>query len=599
MGFSTDFGTLGSSSVTLSGGAGTNTLASSSPGNATLHATLDGADVTVPVAFRYETSTALSVTPGTSLYGSDVTFTATVSSPSGTPGGTVTFKEGTTVLGTGTLNGSGVATLVTAALGVGGHTITAIYGGSSSFLGSTSGGVNQLVTLPVAGTTFSATEGVAASGVTVATFTGPAGDSYAASIAWGDGHTSPGTISGSGGSYIVTGTNTYAEEGTYAVGVTVTDVTTGAANPVPASSTAFVGDASLSASGSPGTLSATRGVLFSGVVRAFADADPNGAVGDYAAFIAWGDGSSSPLAAITATGMGGAGPFDVSGAHVYQTAGSFMIQVQVTDDGGSAVLLSRAVTVAAAPLTYAAASPTFVEGASSTVTLATFTDPDSNTDPSLYTASINWQDGHTSAGTVTADGLGGFVVTGTHTYAEEAGSQPFSVTLADTDGDSVLIQGTATVSDAPLTATAVSVSPARGQSFTGVVATFTDADPNGVVGRLHGYHRLGRRHAGVRDGGDDWCGRGWLRGHGGAHLRRDRHLRGHRHGRRPGGRGGHRHGHGQRLDSGAIADRHRPDGHRGAELQRPRRRLYAACVGELHGHHRLGGRHAVGRHAHR
>ena len=70
-----------------------------------------------------------------SSYGQLVTFTATVTSGAGegTPTGTVTFKDGATVLGSPvTLNSSGVATDSTATLAVGSHTITASYTPSTS-----------------------------------------------------------------------------------------------------------------------------------------------------------------------------------------------------------------------------------------------------------------------------------------------------------------------------------------------------------------------------------------------------------------------------------------------------------------------------------
>ncbi|MCC6629776.1 MAG: Ig-like domain repeat protein [Chloroflexi bacterium] len=50
------------------------------------------------------------------------------------PTGTVTFKEGATTLGTGTLNGSGVATLNNLKLPLGAHTITAEYGGDAGYV---------------------------------------------------------------------------------------------------------------------------------------------------------------------------------------------------------------------------------------------------------------------------------------------------------------------------------------------------------------------------------------------------------------------------------------------------------------------------------
>jgi hypothetical protein len=53
------------------------------------------------------------------------------SSTSGTPTGTVTFLDGATALGVGTLNSSAVATFSTSTLTVGTHSITAAYGGDS------------------------------------------------------------------------------------------------------------------------------------------------------------------------------------------------------------------------------------------------------------------------------------------------------------------------------------------------------------------------------------------------------------------------------------------------------------------------------------
>jgi autotransporter-associated beta strand protein len=65
--------------------------------------------------------------------GQSVTLTATATSTGGgTPTGTVTFKDGVTVLGTGTLNGSGVATFTTTTLAVGSHPLTANYNGTVS-----------------------------------------------------------------------------------------------------------------------------------------------------------------------------------------------------------------------------------------------------------------------------------------------------------------------------------------------------------------------------------------------------------------------------------------------------------------------------------
>ncbi len=79
-----------------------------------------------------------------SRVGSPITFTANVSGSGGTPTGTVTFKDGTTVLGTSPLNG-GVSTFVTSALASGTHPITASYGGDSSYGSVASAPFNQVV----------------------------------------------------------------------------------------------------------------------------------------------------------------------------------------------------------------------------------------------------------------------------------------------------------------------------------------------------------------------------------------------------------------------------------------------------------------------
>ncbi|MBS1823527.1 MAG: Ig-like domain repeat protein [Acidobacteria bacterium] len=103
---------------------------------------------------KLPTTITLSVGSGTSLLNNSVTFTAIVSSTAPTPTGSVTFLEGTTVLGTvalstnGTVVGfqlSGTAALGISTLSGGSHQITAVYSGDTSFLTSTSAPVTLLV----------------------------------------------------------------------------------------------------------------------------------------------------------------------------------------------------------------------------------------------------------------------------------------------------------------------------------------------------------------------------------------------------------------------------------------------------------------------
>jgi Bacterial Ig-like domain (group 3)/FG-GAP-like repeat/Abnormal spindle-like microcephaly-assoc'd, ASPM-SPD-2-Hydin len=95
------------------------------------------------------TTTKLTSAPNPSKFGQSVTFTATVTPLAGfykgTPAGTVTFQQGTTTLGSSALNSSGVATLTVSTLAVGTHSITASYGGSTTFAPSTAPVLKQVV----------------------------------------------------------------------------------------------------------------------------------------------------------------------------------------------------------------------------------------------------------------------------------------------------------------------------------------------------------------------------------------------------------------------------------------------------------------------
>jgi outer membrane protein assembly factor BamB len=91
-------------------------------------------------------TTTLTSSGDPSTYQQAVTLTATVSNGTSTPPtGTVSFMDGSTTLGTGTLNSSGVATFTTSTLPAGPATIDAVYGGDSSNPTSTSNDITQAV----------------------------------------------------------------------------------------------------------------------------------------------------------------------------------------------------------------------------------------------------------------------------------------------------------------------------------------------------------------------------------------------------------------------------------------------------------------------
>ena len=100
-------------------------------------------------------ATTLQASPTSGNTGQNVTLTAIVTSQSGTitPAGTVTFYNGSTALGTATLNSSGVATFSTTTLPAGSDSITAVYGGDSNDAGSTSAPVTVTIASAVVPTT--------------------------------------------------------------------------------------------------------------------------------------------------------------------------------------------------------------------------------------------------------------------------------------------------------------------------------------------------------------------------------------------------------------------------------------------------------------
>ena len=125
------------------------------------------------------------------------------------------------------------------------------------------------------------------------------------------------------------------------------------------------------------------------------------------------------------------------------------------------------------PLTAASENISAVEGANSSHTVATFTDPDPAAAAADYSAAIDWGDGNTDSGAIS--GGPWFAISGTHTYSEE-GTYSISVTISDVDDPSntTTVTSVATVADAALTASPACVASALG-AYSGATAIFVDA----------------------------------------------------------------------------------------------------------------------------
>jgi hypothetical protein len=123
--------------VPLMGGKATYTTSTLAAGDHILSALYSGDANFAPSAgglhqrITIPTTTTLTSSANPSSFGQTVVFSATVRAASGTPVGSVTFKDGATTLGVAGLV-NWVATLSTRSMGVGSHTITASFGGNAS-----------------------------------------------------------------------------------------------------------------------------------------------------------------------------------------------------------------------------------------------------------------------------------------------------------------------------------------------------------------------------------------------------------------------------------------------------------------------------------
>lgn len=107
-------------------------------------------DVTVA---GHPTATSLASAPNPSRQGAPLVLTATVTSAGHTPTGSVSFYDGTSLIGTSTVDATGVATATTSALAPGAHSLTARFAGSGEFEDSVSSVLAQTVTAVTATTT--------------------------------------------------------------------------------------------------------------------------------------------------------------------------------------------------------------------------------------------------------------------------------------------------------------------------------------------------------------------------------------------------------------------------------------------------------------
>ncbi len=157
-----------------------------------------------------KTTTTISSAQNPSAYGQPVNFTATVSSAAGAPpdGESVTFLQGTKILGTGTLSG-GSASLAISTLTGGSNNIKAQYPGDSNFGTSTAIAVVQVVNKVSTTTVVTSSQNPSAAGQAVtlsATVTPEYGGAATGTVSFYNGSTKlgNGTLSGNVANYATT-----------------------------------------------------------------------------------------------------------------------------------------------------------------------------------------------------------------------------------------------------------------------------------------------------------------------------------------------------------------------------------------------------------
>lgn len=358
--------------------AGTHAIVASYAGDGTHAAATSGSlNQTIGAA---PTATALASSTNPSTFGAGVTYTATVTSIAGTPSGSVTLFDGTTLVGNATL-ASGAATITISNLDVGSHTLTAGFVATADFAASTSGPVTQVID-PIETTTAVVSSVNPSSTGDALTFTATViggGTPPSGTVTFTDGSTPIGTSTLSAGS---------------------ASLTTSALAPGGHSITAtFAGDPQHAPSTSPTLVQNVNG---SSTVSLTSNPNPS-ALGEAVSLIATVGGGGTPTGSVTfrdgsavvgtATLTNGAGGLTLSNL----TAGTHSITAAYGGDatfgGSTSAALTQTVTFATSTTGLISSSNPALVGQSVTFTAGV------SGSSGIPTGTVTFTDGATSLGT--------------------------------------------------------------------------------------------------------------------------------------------------------------------------------------------------------
>jgi PKD repeat protein len=215
----------------------------------------------------------------------------------------------------------------------------------------------------------------------------------------------------------------------------------------------------------------------------FSDA---GTLDTHSGTVDWGDGTAAEALVIESSPFGPpgslAGQFgSLHGSHVYADNGDYAVTFTLTDDDGGAATETLTMSILVAndpPVAEAGAGATISEGGEFSLSGASFTDRGTL---DTHTASIDWDDGTTTAGLVTETAFGppgstagmSGTVAASHVYADDGEYKPV-LTVTDDDeesgADSVLVT---VLNVAPTVDAGSDLAAFEGDAVL-VTATFTD-----------------------------------------------------------------------------------------------------------------------------
>jgi Bacterial Ig-like domain (group 3)/Right handed beta helix region len=310
------------------------------------------------------TITALTTSASSIAQNSPVTMTATVTTTSGStvPTGSITFYDGGTALGTGTLS-SGVATITTSTLPVGNDSLTAVYAGTSTFNASTSSAVdvtvnsasvNSTTTLSASATSVTQNSPVTLTAVVKAT-TGTSAPT--GSVTFYNGSTTIGTANLSGGSASISSASLpVGSDSITAVYSGTASIASSTSNAVTVSVNSAVVSTTTSLSASTSTITQGALVTFTATVaQSSGTTIPTGSVSFYNGTALLGSASLASGVASISTSALPSGTVSVSaaysGAVAFNASSSSIVVVTVNPAPPAAVNTATALTASVAAVT--------------------------------------------------------------------------------------------------------------------------------------------------------------------------------------------------------------------------------------------------------